>query len=126
MVCDRFKFQKWSTQRITFFWRYTGEEIISISNDLFNKNNVLWENSIKATTDRVDASGAIHKGLQVRVIEITPNMNFTQRWAVEAKKRSQEVHKMMQDVIDVACIIKIRPLISSKILLVFCNEHIEI
>ena len=126
MVCARFKFQKWSTQRITFSWRYTGAEIISISNDLFNKNNVLWENSIKATTDRVGASGAIHKGLQVRVIEITPNMNFTQRWAVEAKKWSQEVHKMMQDVIDVACIIKIRPLISSKILLVFCNEHIEI
>lgn len=80
---------------------------------------------IKTTTDRVDALSAIHKGLQVRVIEITPNMKFTQRWAVEAKKLSQEVHKMMQDVIDVACIIKIRPLISSKILLVFCNKHIE-
>lgn len=66
-------------KELLFFWRYTGEEIISISNDLFNKNNVLWENSIKATTDRVDASGAIHKGLQVRVIEITPNMKFTQR-----------------------------------------------
>ena len=126
MVCARFKFQKWSTQRITFFWRYTGEEIISISNDLFNKNNVLWENSIKATTGRVGASGAIHKGLQVRVIEITPNMNFTQRWPVEAKKWSQEVHKMMQDVIDVACVIKIRPVISSKTLLVFCNENIEV
>jgi len=81
---------------------------------------------ISTTTDRGDGLSAIHKGLQVRVIEITPNMKFTQRWAVEAKKLSQEVHKMMQDVIDVACIIKIRPLISSKILLVFCNKHIEI
>lgn len=34
---------------------------------------------INTTTDRVDALSAIHKGLQVRVIEITPNMKFTQR-----------------------------------------------
>lgn len=59
--------------------RYTREEIISIANDLFNKNTVLWENSVNTTADRVDALSAIHKGLQVMVVEIIPNMKLTQR-----------------------------------------------
>lgn len=62
-----------------FFMRYTREEIISIANDLFNKNTVLWENSVNTTADRVDALSAIHKGLQVMVVEIIPNMKLTQR-----------------------------------------------
>lgn len=62
-----------------FFMRYTREEIISITSDLFNKNTVLRENGVNTTTDRVDALSAIHKGLQVRVVEIIPNMKLTQR-----------------------------------------------
>ena len=87
---------------------------------------VLWKKLYKYNHDRVGALTAIHEGFQVKVIEITPNMKFTQKRAVEAKNLRPEVHKMMQDVIDVVYIIKIRPLIYNKILTGFCNKHIEV
>ena len=69
---------------------------------------------------------AIREGFQVKVREIAPKMKLTQRLAVEIKKLRPDVHKMMQDAIDATCIIKIRPLIYSRILTVFCDQEIEV
>lgn len=72
----------------------------------------------------MDALTIKHEGFQIKVKEIAPHMRFTQRLAAEEKKLRPEVHKMMEDVIDVVHITK-RPLINS-ILTVFCNKGVEI
>lgn len=104
----------------------TREDTVSITNDLFNKNNVLWENSMNRSTDRVQALTAIHEGFQVKVVEITPNMKFTHRLAVAASKSRPEMNKIIQDATDGVYMIKIRPLIYRRILTVFCNEDVEV
>lgn len=73
----------------------------------------------------MEALTAKHEGFQIKVMEIAPNMQFTQRLAVEVKKLRPEVHKMMEDAIDVVHIIKIS-LINSRFLTVFCNTGMEI
>lgn len=74
--------------------RCTREGAVLITSDLFNQNNVLWKNSMNTTTERVDALTAIPGGFQAKVTEITPNMTFTQRLAVEATRLRPEVHQM--------------------------------
>lgn len=128
VVHARFGIWEWNTQRIIIiiiFNELYREDIISITDDLFNKSAVLWENSINITTDCVEALTAKHEGFQIKVMEIAPNMQFTQRLAVEVKKLRPEVHKMMEDAIDVVHIIKIS-LINSRFLTAFCNTGMEI
>lgn len=65
-----------------FFMRCAGEDVVSITDDLFNQNNVLWKSSTNATTDGVDALSAIPGGFSAKATEITPNTTFTPRLAV--------------------------------------------
>lgn len=54
VVHARFGIWEWNTQRviiIIIFNELYREDIISITDDLFNKSAILWENSINITTD---------------------------------------------------------------------------
>lgn len=105
--------------------RCTGEDIFSTVNDFFNKNNVLWKNCVSVTTDGAAALTGIKKGFRGKVTEIAPHVKFIHciihRQAIAAKKLEPEVHKVLQDVIDVVNFIKTRPL-NSRIFTILCNE----
>ncbi|CAM4541743.1 unnamed protein product [Lepidochelys olivacea] len=102
-----------------------GEDIFSTVNDFFNKNNVLWKNCVSVTSDGVAALTGIKKGFRGKVTEIAPHVKFIHRiihrQAIAAKKLEPEVHKVLQDVIDVVNFIKTRPL-NSRIFIILCNE----
>ncbi|CAM5136722.1 unnamed protein product [Natator depressus] len=105
--------------------RCTGEDIFSTVNDFFNKNNVLWKNCVSVTSDGAAALTGIKKGFRGKVTEIAPHVKFIHRiihrQAIAAKKLEPEVHKVLQDVIDVVNFIKTRPL-NSRIFTILCNE----
>uniref|UniRef100_K7FR34 DUF4371 domain-containing protein n=1 Tax=Pelodiscus sinensis TaxID=13735 RepID=K7FR34_PELSI len=99
----------------------TGENIFSTVNDFFTKNNILWKNCVSVTTD----GAAVKKLFWGKFTEIAPHMKFIHciihRQAIAAKKMEPEVHKVLQDVIDVVNFIKTRPL-NSRIFTILCNE----
>ncbi|CAM5073328.1 unnamed protein product [Natator depressus] len=105
--------------------RCTGEDIFSTVNDFFNKNNVLWKNCVSVTTDGMAALTGIKKGFRDKVTEIAPHVKFIHciihRQATAVKKLEPEVHKVVQDVIDLVNFIKTRPL-NSKIFTILCNK----
>uniref|UniRef100_K7GJS8 DUF4371 domain-containing protein n=1 Tax=Pelodiscus sinensis TaxID=13735 RepID=K7GJS8_PELSI len=97
--------------------RCTGEDIVSIVNNFFNKNNVLWKNCVSVTTDGAAALTGVKKGFQGKVTESTTreiHSLIIHRQAIAAKK----------DVIDVVNFIKTRPL-NSRIFTILCNEDGE-
>ncbi|CAM5151165.1 unnamed protein product [Natator depressus] len=96
--------------------RCTRKDIFSTVNDFFNKNNVLWKNCVSVTTDGAAALTGIKKAPHVKFIH-----SIIHRQAIAAKKLEPEVHKVLQDVIDVVNFIKTRPL-DSRIFTILCNE----
>ncbi|KAG6934017.1 zinc finger BED-type containing 5 [Chelydra serpentina] len=105
--------------------RCTREDIFATVNDFFSKHNVLWKNCASITTDGAAALTGIKKGFRGKVTEIAPHVKFIHciihRQAIAAKKMEPEVHKVLQDVIDVVNFIKARPL-NSRIFTILCNE----
>lgn len=69
----------------------------------------------------MDAFTAKHEEFQDQGIEITADVKLTQRLTIEAKRLRPEVYKMMQDAPDAVGSTKVRPLIYSGFLIVFCN-----
>uniref|UniRef100_K7F2Y8 DUF4371 domain-containing protein n=1 Tax=Pelodiscus sinensis TaxID=13735 RepID=K7F2Y8_PELSI len=105
--------------------RCTREDIFSTVNDFFKKNNLLWKNCVSVTIDGTAAFTEVKKGFWDKVTEIALHVKFIHciipRQAIAAKKLEPEVHKVLQDVIDVVNFIKTRPL-NSRIFTILCNE----
>ncbi|CAM5121921.1 unnamed protein product [Eretmochelys imbricata] len=120
MVFARFCFNNEVHEKLLFCEplkeRCTRKYIFSTVNDFFNKNNVLWKNCVSVTTNGAATLTGIKKAPHVKFIHCTMH-----RQAIAAKKLEPEVHKLLQDVIDVVNFIKTRPL-NSRIFTILCNE----
>lgn len=89
--------------------RCIGENIFSTIHVFFNKNNALWRKCSSTTTDGVASLTSIKKGFRGKVTEIAAYVKFIRcsirKHTMAAKMLEPEVHKVLQDIINMINVI---------------------
>lgn len=103
----------------------TADDIFNALNDFLNKHSVAWTKCVGISTDGAKSMAGNKTGLQARIKAVAPEMKWTHccihREALVAKRLSEPLQKILDEVVKIINYIKTRPL-QSRLFSLLCKE----